>query len=70
MDLKDQIEYCLLKSNMTKSELAKKFGSKSLAAFRQRVDTGKFTKEELEKIASALDCTYHSYFEYDDGTKF
>lgn len=54
---------------MTKTELAKKLGT-TQSAFSQRLSRGKFTKEELEKIAACLDCNYHSYFEYDDGTVY
>lgn len=69
MTLEEQINHCLVKSEMTKTELAKKLGT-TQSAFSQRLGRGKFTKEELEKIAACLDCNYHSYFEYDDGTVY
>lgn len=54
-------------SNMTKTELSKKLGYASPQAFQKRYTTGKFTLEELEKIATALGCEYNSYFKYPDG---
>ena len=37
------------------------------SAFGQRLKTGKFTKEELQKIASILDAEYISVFRFKDG---
>ncbi len=54
-------------SNMTKTELSKKLGYASPQAFQKRYTTGKFTLEELEKIAKALGCEYNSCFKYPDG---
>ena len=54
-------------SNMTKTDLSKKLGYASPQAFQKRYTTGKFTLEELEKIAKALGCEYNSCFKYSDG---
>lgn len=54
-------------SNMTKTELSKKLGYASPQAFQKRYTTGKFTLEELGKIAKVLGCEYNSCFKYPDG---
>lgn len=41
----------------------------SQQTFSSRLKVGKFTQEELEKMASILGCKYHSFFEYDNGSK-
>ncbi len=53
-------------SGKTQQEIASSFGI-SQQAFSQRLKTGKFTQEELEKIASVLDAEYVSYFKFKDG---
>ena len=37
--------------------------------FNQKVKRDTFSREELEKIASALDAKYVTFFEFPDGTK-
>lgn len=54
---------------MTKKELADRLGV-APSAFSQRLKTGKFKKEELEKIAHILNADYISFFQFPDGTKF
>lgn len=49
------------------AELARHFGS-TPQAFSQRLSNGKFTQEELEKIAGILNGKYFSGFEFSDGT--
>ncbi|MDD3222724.1 MAG: helix-turn-helix transcriptional regulator [Lachnospiraceae bacterium] len=39
-------------------------------AFNQRMRTGKFSDDELHRIAKALNATYTSCFTFADGTKF
>ena len=67
MTIQQQIDMALAYSNMTKTELSKKLGYATPQAFQKRYTTGKFTREELEKIASALGCKYISVFKYPDG---
>lgn len=57
----------LVYSGITKTELAAKLGYASIQAFNQRFRTGKFTKEELEKIGNALGAEYISCFKFPDG---
>jgi len=53
---------------ITESELARRIDT-SPQAFHQRLKTDKFSTEELDKIASALDAVYTYAFEFPDGTK-
>ena len=53
---------------MSEAELARSIGT-SPSAFNQRMKTGKFSSEEMEKIAEALEATYYFGFEFKDGTK-
>lgn len=57
----------LAHERMTQAELARRFGS-SPQAFKQRLDNGKFTQEELEKIAKILNAEYYAGFKFNDGT--
>lgn len=54
---------------MSITDLAKAFGI-SQPGFTQRMKTGKFTKEELEKIANILGCEYFSCFRFPDGKEY
>ena len=54
-------------SGKTQQEIATAFGI-SQQAFSQRVKTGKFTQEELEKMAGIMGCKYVCQFEFEDGT--
>ena len=50
------------------SELAGKLGM-SQQNFSKRLKVGKFTQEELEKIAEALGAKYITAFEFPNGTR-
>ena len=50
-------------------ELANRLGV-SPQALNSRMKTGKFTTEELERMAEALGVKYVCYFELPDGTRF
>lgn len=54
-------------AGLTKSELAERLGYNSLQAFNKRFTTGKFTKEEMEKLASVLDAEWKCFFKFPDG---
>lgn len=47
------------------AELGRRIGL-SQSNFFQRLQKGKFTIEELEKIGDALGCKYVCYFEFED----
>jgi len=53
---------------ISESELARQIGT-SPQAFNQRMKTGKFSSEDMEKIAKCLGATYYFGFEFEDGTK-
>lgn len=67
--IQEQIDTALIHSGMTKKELCSKLGM-STPSLIQRMKTGKFTKEELEKIASAMGCEYISCFRFPDGKEY
>lgn len=67
--IQEQIKTALVHSGMSLTELAKQFGI-SQPGFTQRMKTGKFTKAELEKIASILGCEYISCFRFPDGKEY
>ena len=66
--IRRKIKFACDKAGITMTELGSKMGLKQ-AAFSQRLKTGRFTKEELEKIAVFLGCEYVCYFELDSGEK-
>jgi len=63
-----KIKMALVYKGMKESELARALNT-SPSAFNQRMKTGKFTSDEMEKIAEALGAVYYFGFEFEDGTK-
>lgn len=68
MTVPQKIKMALAYKGMSESELARKIGT-SPQAFNQRMKTGKFSSEDMEKIATALEASYFFGFEFSDGTK-
>lgn len=68
MTITQKIKQALTYKNMSAAQLARVLGVSS-QAFGQRLKTGKFTSEELERIAAALGGVYVFGFEFPDGTK-
>ena len=68
MTITQKIRMALAYRGMSEAELARRVGT-SPQAFNQRMKTGKFSSEEMEKIATALEATYTFGFEFEDGTK-
>lgn len=68
MTLNQKIKAACALREISVAELGRRIGL-SQSNFFQRLQKGKFTQEELEKIAEALECKYVSYFEFEDGTK-
>lgn len=67
MTIQQKIDMALAyNGKATKKDIADKLGV-TASAFGQRLKTGKFTQEELEKIASVLDAEYISIFKFKDG---
>lgn len=52
---------------MSLTELGAKMGM-SQASISKRIKTGKFTQEELQRMAEILGCEYKSMFIFPDGT--
>ncbi len=68
MDITTKIKLATTYAKISEAELARRIGTSS-QALGQRLKTGKFTAEELSKIADALGATYFFGFEFNDGTK-
>ncbi len=68
MTIPQKIKMALAYKSMSESELARAIGT-SPQAFNQRMKTGKFSTDDLEKIAAALDAAFYFGFEFEDGTK-
>ncbi len=67
MTLQQKIDMAIsYNGNITKKEIAERLGT-SPQSFGQRLKIGKFTQEELEKIAAILDAEYISCFRFPDG---
>ena len=68
MTISQKIKMALAYKGMSEADLGRAVSS-SPQAFNQRMKTGKFSSEEMEKIAEALEATYYFGFEFEDGTK-
>ena len=68
MTISQKIKMALAYKGMSEAELARAVGS-SPSAFNQRMKTGKFSSEDMEKIATALEAEYYFGFSFKDGTK-
>lgn len=64
----EQIKIASIHAGVPLVEVAKAFGI-SQSGFSQRMKTGKFTLEELERIAKIFGCEYVSFFRFDDDIK-
>lgn len=67
MTISQKIKMALAYKGMSEAELARAVGS-SPQAFNQRMKTGKFSSEEMRKIAIALGAEYYFGFRFPDGT--
>ena len=68
MTVPQKIKMALAYKNMSESELARAIGT-SPQAFNQRMKTGKFTSEDLQRIAEAMGAEYFFGFKFEDGTQ-
>lgn len=68
MTITQKIKMALAYKDMSEAELARAVGS-SPQAFNQRMKTGKFSTEEMDRIANVLDADYYFGFQFKDGTK-
>lgn len=67
MDISTKIKLAVKYANISEAELARRIGTSS-QAFGQRLRTGKFSTEDLNRIAEALNATYVYGFCFKDGT--
>jgi len=68
MTISQKIKMALAYKGMSEADLARSVGT-SPQAFNQRMKTGKFSTDEMNKIAEALEADYYFGFEFKDGTK-
>lgn len=66
MTIQQKIDMAIAYTGVTKREIAARLGV-TPSAFGQRLKTGKFTQEELEKIAGVFNAEYVSFFRFPDG---
>lgn len=66
MTAKQIIEMALAYKSISNSELARRLDW-SPQLLNKRMNTGKFTVEEWEKIGAALGAKVHIAFEFEDG---
>lgn len=67
MTIPQKIKMALAYKGISEAELARAIGT-SPSAFNQRMKTGKFTSEDLDKIAAAMGAEYFFGFKFEDGT--
>ena len=68
MTIPQKIKMALAYKGMSEADLARAIGT-SPSAFNQRMKTGKFTSEDMEKIAQAIGAEYFFGFKFEDGTQ-
>lgn len=68
MTISQKIKMALAYRGISEAELARALGT-SPQAFNQRMKTGRFSSEDMEKIAEAIGAAYFFGFEFKDGTK-
>lgn len=69
VDIATRIRLACTEAGISLSDIAEKLDVNKLS-FAKRVENGKFTKEELESIASAIGCKYVCYFKFNGGKTF
>jgi len=68
MTIAQKVNTAAAYKGISQAQIARQIGI-SPANFNKRLTTGKFTIEELEKIAAAIGATYKNSFEFPDGFK-
>ena len=68
LTIQDKIRIACAITGISLTELADRIGT-SQSAFSQRLRTGRFSDEDLNRIAEALGATYYSGFRFPDGSR-
>lgn len=68
MTISEQIKILCVRSNISVSELARRYGT-TPQNFSSKMKRESFSIEELERIAEALNCTFERHFVLSDGEK-
>ena len=68
MDISSKIKLAASYTGISEAELARRLGA-APSAFNQRLKTGKFSSEDLDRIAEALGACYECFFEFPNGQK-
>ena len=68
MTVPQKIKMALAYKGMSEAELSRAIGT-SPSAFNQRMKTGKFSSEDMAKIAEAIGAKFFFGFEFEDGTR-
>ena len=68
MTISQKIKMTLAYKGMSEASLARAIGT-SPSAFNQRMATGKFSSDDLGKIATALGAEFICAFRFPDGTE-
>ena len=68
MDISSKIRLAASYKGISEAELARRLDV-TPSAFNQRLKTGKFSSEDLDRIAAALGARYDCFFEFPDGQK-
>jgi transcriptional regulator with XRE-family HTH domain len=68
MNTEQQINMAIAYKGISQAALARAI-KMTPSNFNQKIKRDTFTREEIEKIATALGASYNSYFEFPDGTR-
>ncbi len=68
IDMKTKLKMAEARAGISESELARRLET-SPQALNQRLKTGRFTPDDLERIAEALDAELVFKFRWPDGTE-
>ena len=68
MDMSSKIKRAASYKGISEAERARRLGA-APSTFNQRLKTGKFSSDDLDRIAEALGARYDCFFEFPDGQK-
>jgi len=68
MTISEQIRILCVRSNISVSELARRYGT-TPQNFSSKMKRESFSIEELERIAATLNCTFERHFVLSDGER-